>query len=165
VEAPARAETGETVLVVDDQAMVRRPVTKTLEGLGYSALEVVDGPSGLKALQSDHRVDLPGPTSACRGLNGRQLADAARAVRLDLKLLFITGYAGNAAAGNGVLDPGREILPKPFAMDQLAGKRSSTHDGRNRAVGADPGSTSCGKAPRSGTGPASFLPSGVSTKP
>jgi len=59
VEAPARAETGETVLVVDDQAMVRMLITKTLEELGYAALEAVDGPSGLKVLQSDHRVDLP----------------------------------------------------------------------------------------------------------
>ncbi len=94
-----------------------------LADLGYAAIEAEDGPSGLKVLQSDARVDLlvtdvglPG------GMNGRQVADAARVLRPDLKVLFITGYAENAVVGNGHLDPGMQVLTKPFAMDDLAAK-------------------------------------------
>ena len=57
------------------------------------------------------------------GLNGRQLAEAARRTRPGLRVLFITGYAHNAASGNGgILDPGMEIITKPFALDTLAAK-------------------------------------------
>jgi PAS domain S-box-containing protein len=122
VEAP-KVEAGETVLVVDDEPSVRMLVTDVLEELGYSAIEAADGATGLKVLRSDVRVDLlitdvglPG------GLNGRQMADAARGSRPHLKVLFITGYAENAAISNGHLDPGMHILPKPFAMDRLADK-------------------------------------------
>jgi CheY-like chemotaxis protein len=92
-----------------------------LEDAGYAAIEAGDGPEGLKLLQSAAKVDLlitdvglPG------GINGRQLADAARALRPDLKVLFITGYAENAVVGNGHLDAGMQVLTKPFAMDTLA---------------------------------------------
>lgn len=62
------------------------------------------------------------------GLDGRQLADAARRAKPGLKVLFITGYAHNAAVGNGVLEPGMEMLTKPFAMDALADKIRSMID-------------------------------------
>ncbi|MFC6049626.1 response regulator, partial [Methylobacterium hispanicum] len=82
-----------------------------------------DGPSGLRVLQSDARVDLlitdvglPG------GMNGRQVADAARVTRPGLKVLFITGYAENAAVGNGYLEPGMQVLTKPFVMEALASR-------------------------------------------
>jgi two-component SAPR family response regulator len=55
-------------------------------------------------------------------MNGRQLADAARALRPDLRILFITGYAENAVVGNGLLGHGMQVLTKPFAMDALAGR-------------------------------------------
>jgi CheY-like chemotaxis protein len=55
-------------------------------------------------------------------MNGRQLADAARVERPDLKVLFITGYAENAVIGSGRLDPGMHVLTKPFAMDALANR-------------------------------------------
>ncbi len=119
-EAP-RAAAGETVLVVDDEPTVRMLVTEVLEELGYAALEAADGASGLKLLQSDVRVDLlvtdvglPG------GMNGRQMADAARLTRPGLKVLFITGYAENAVVGNGHLEPGMHVVTKPFAMEALA---------------------------------------------
>ena len=121
--AAPRAVEGETVLVVDDEPTVRMLVVDVLGDLGYAALEAEDGPSGLKILQSRARVDLlvtdvglPG------GMNGRQVADAARALRPGLKVLFITGYAENAVVGNGHLDPGMAVLTKPFAMDDLAAK-------------------------------------------
>ncbi len=121
-EAP-RAEWDEIVLVVDDEPTVRMLVTEVLEDLGYTAIEAVDGDSGLKLLRSDTRIDLlvtdvglPG------GMNGRQLADAARVARPDLKVLFITGYAENAALSHGHLAPGMHVLTKPFAMDALASR-------------------------------------------
>jgi signal transduction histidine kinase/ActR/RegA family two-component response regulator len=119
----ARAQHGQTVLVVDDEPSVRMLVTDVLEELGFDVIEAGDGPSGLKVLQSDVRVDLlitdvglPG------GLNGRQLADAARATRTNLNVLFITGYAENAIIGNGQLAPGMQILTKPFVVDALAAR-------------------------------------------
>jgi signal transduction histidine kinase/CheY-like chemotaxis protein len=120
-EAAPRAEQGETVLVVDDEPTVRMLVVEVLEELGYHALEAVDGAAGLKILQSRQRVDLlvtdvglPG------GMNGRQMADAARSARPELKVLFITGYAENAVVSHGHLDQGMHVLTKPFAMDTLA---------------------------------------------
>jgi PAS domain S-box-containing protein len=117
------AAVGETVLVVDDEPSVRMLVTEVLEELGYAAIEAADSVSGLKVLQSDVRIDLlvtdvglPG------GMNGRQMADAARQKRPKLKVLFITGYAENAAISNGHLEPGMHVLTKPFAMEKLASR-------------------------------------------
>ncbi|MFK5595656.1 ATP-binding protein [Methylobacterium sp. HMF5984] len=116
-----RAERGETVLVVDDEPTVRMLVTEILEDMGYGAIEASDSGAGLKVLMSDVRIDLlvtdvglPG------GMNGRQMADAALVHRPDLKVLFITGYAENAAVGHGHLAPGMRVLTKPFAMEALA---------------------------------------------
>ena len=118
---PPRAVAGETVLVVDDEPTVRMLVAEILGELGYAAIEAADGASGLQILQSDVRIDLlvtdvglPG------GMNGRQMADAARLSRPELKILFITGYAENAVVGNGHLAPGMHVMTKPFAMDALA---------------------------------------------
>ncbi|WP_428483580.1 ATP-binding protein [Rhodopila sp.] len=120
---PERAEANETVLVVDDEPTVRMLVAEVLEELGYATIEAADGPSGLQIVLSEARIDLlitdvglPG------GLNGRQLADAARHRRPDLKILFITGYADNAAVGKGVLERGMQVMTKPFAMTALAAK-------------------------------------------
>jgi PAS domain S-box-containing protein len=119
--APAPRGDGETVLVIDDEPTVRMLVSEVLADLGYIAIEAEDGAAGLKVLNSRARVDLvvtdvglPG------GLNGRQVADAARALRPDLKILFITGYAENAVLSHGHLDPGMHVMTKPFAMDVLA---------------------------------------------
>jgi signal transduction histidine kinase/ActR/RegA family two-component response regulator len=118
-----RAEAGETVLVVDDEPTVRMLVMETLEDLGYDAIEANDGSAGLAVLQSEARVDLLVTDVGLPGLNGRQLAEAARVTRPGLKVLFMTGYAHNAAIGQGTaLDPGMEIMTKPFALDDLAKK-------------------------------------------
>ncbi len=121
--APATpAGAGETVLVVDDEDAVRMLVAEALTDMGYVALEAADGPAGLGILRSVAKVDLLVTDVGLPGLNGRQLADAARVLRPGLRVLFITGYAGNAAIGNGVLDEGMEILTKPFALEALAAK-------------------------------------------
>jgi PAS domain S-box-containing protein len=118
-----RAPAGATVLVVDDEPMVRMLVAEVLEELGYAAIEAADGASGLKVLQSDVQIDLlvtdvglPG------GMNGRQMADAGRQHRPELKVLFITGYAENAAIGKDVLEAGTHVLTKPFSMEILANR-------------------------------------------
>jgi PAS domain S-box-containing protein len=126
-----RAEAGETVLVVDDEPTVRMLVGDTLSELGYRGIEAADAASGLKVLESDVKIDLlitdvglPG------GMNGKELADEARKHRPDLKVLFITGYAENAAVTNGRLEPGMHVLSKPFPMDHLASRiRSIMQDG------------------------------------
>ncbi len=123
-EAPAiDAGHGETILVIDDEAAIRLLIAEVLEDAGYAVLEASDGPSGLKLLRSDRRVDLlitdvglPG------GLNGRQVADAARESRPGLKILFITGYAENAVVGNGHLEPGMQVITKPFSVAALGNK-------------------------------------------
>ena len=126
-----RAVQNKTVLVVDDEPTVRMLVTEVLEDLGYTAIEAADGAAGLQVLGSDIRLDLlitdvglPG------GMNGRQVADAARAKRPDLEVLFITGYAENALVGNGHLEPGMQVVTKPFAVDALAARIRAIIEGR-----------------------------------
>jgi PAS domain S-box-containing protein len=111
---------GDTVLIVDDEPTVRALLKDVLEEMGCHVIEASDSVSGLKALRSDAPIDLlitdvglPG------GMNGRQLADAGRELRDGLKTLFITGYAANAAIGNGQLQPGMRVLTKPFSVDAL----------------------------------------------
>ena len=118
-----RAKQGETVLVVDDEPTVRMLFADVLEELGYIALEAADGPAGLHILRSDIRIDLLiTDVGLPNGMNGRQVAEAGRALRPDLKILFITGYAENAALNHGHLEPGMHVLTKPFAMDTLASR-------------------------------------------
>ena len=121
-DAP-RAEEGQTVLVVDDESTIRMLVAEVLQGRGYSAIEAADGPAALAVLQSDVRIDLlVSDVGLPGGMNGRQVADAARATRPDLKVLFITGYAESAVLGDGSLEPGMHVLTKPFALDVLASR-------------------------------------------
>jgi CheY-like chemotaxis protein len=119
---PRRAEEGETVLVIEDETAVRELVVDVLNDLGYRALEAADGPSGLNILQSPERVDLLVTDVGLPGMNGRQVAEAAREYRPGLKILFITGYAESAAMANGFLAPGMEMVTKPFAIDALASR-------------------------------------------
>jgi len=125
-----RTGDGKVVLVIDDEPTIRMLVAEVLEDAGYGVVEAADGPSGLKVLQSSGRIDLlvtdvglPG------GLNGRQVADAARVLRPELKVMFITGYAENAAIGHGYLDKGMRIITKPFEMDDLARKLGEMMEG------------------------------------
>jgi CheY-like chemotaxis protein len=121
---------GETVLIIDDEPTIRMLIADVLESAGYNAIETADGAAGLRVLESGARIDLlitdvglPG------GMNGRQVADAGRVLRPDLKVLFITGYAENAVVGNGHLDPGMQIVTKPFAIEELSEKIRQMIDG------------------------------------
>jgi CheY-like chemotaxis protein len=128
---PPRAEAGETVLVVEDEPVVRGLIVEVLGDLGYRAIEAPDGPAGLKLLQSKQRIDLLITDVGLPGINGRQLADQARERRPDLKVLFITGYAENATLANGFLEPGMAMLTKPFAVDALVRKVSQLSEGES----------------------------------
>ena len=112
---------GEVVLVIDDEPTIRMLVAEVLADSGYAVIEAVDGPAGLKVLESNARIDLlitdvglPG------GINGRQVADAARVQRPNLKVLFITGFAENAVLGQTRLESGMFVMTKPFQMDAFA---------------------------------------------
>ncbi|WP_426387883.1 PAS domain S-box protein [Sphingobium sp. R-21] len=114
---------GEVVLVIDDEPTIRMLISEVLAESGYAVIEAPDGPAGLRVLESNAKIDLlitdvglPG------GLNGRQVADAARVERPDLKVLFVTGYAENAIIGGGRLDTGMYVLTKPFQMDVLSNR-------------------------------------------
>ena len=114
------AATGETVLVVEDEPMVRAVILEMLGEQGYRTLEAVDGPSGLRILRTDARIDLLVTDVGLPGMNGRQLADQARETRPDLKILFITGYAESVAIAEGFLQPGMEMITKPFDLENLS---------------------------------------------
>lgn len=127
-EKPVAGERGhgEVVLVIEDEPTIRTMVVDLLQESGYAALEAPDGPSGLRLLESSGRVQLlitdvglPG------GMNGRQVADAARMSRPDLKVLFITGYAENAVVGNGHVETWMSVVTKPFSLEALARKIKS----------------------------------------
>lgn len=119
-EAP-RSEGNETILLVDDEPLIRMLAAEQLEELGYEVMEAGDAASALKLLSMQRHVSLlitdvglPG------GMNGRQLADAARQARPNLEVLFITGYAENAVLNHGHLDAGMHVMTKPFQMDSFA---------------------------------------------
>jgi CheY-like chemotaxis protein len=120
---PGSVGDGEVVLVIDDEPTIRMLVGEVLAEAGYAVIEAPDGPAGLRVLSSNARIDLlitdvglPG------GMNGRQVADAARASRPNLKVLFITGYAENAVVGSGRLEKGMFVITKPFQMEALAAR-------------------------------------------
>ncbi|MDE1181902.1 ATP-binding protein [Paraburkholderia sp.] len=124
------SEAGETVLVVDDEPSVRMLITDVLEELGYTVIEAADSVAGLKLLQSNVRIDLlVSDVGLPGGMNGRQMADAARQTRPDLKVLFITGYAENSVIGNGHLEPGMQVMTKPFALETFADRVRQMVDG------------------------------------
>ena len=118
---PDRVERGRTVLVVDDEEHIRMLIADVLQDLGCEVLEADTGQAGLAILQTTPWIHLlitdvgmPG------GMNGRQLADAARQHRPNLKTLFITGYAETAIISHGHLEQGMAVLTKPFAIEELA---------------------------------------------
>ena len=90
--------------------------------LGYRTIEAGEASAALTIMENHPEVDLLLTDVGLPGLNGRQLAEQASRCLPGVKILFISGYARNAIVHNGVLDPGVELLPKPFTMDSLARK-------------------------------------------
>lgn len=114
------------ILLVDDEVMVREPLAEVLTELGYRVTEAADGAQGLDILRSSQRYDLLISDVGLPGhMNGRQLADAGRKLRPELKVLFITGYADQAASAGGLAGQGMEVLIKPFGVDEFELKVSA----------------------------------------
>jgi signal transduction histidine kinase len=117
------AELGVIVLLVEDEPAIRLMMADTLTDDGYTVLEAYTGPGAMRHILSPARIDLlvtdiglPG------GMNGRQLADAARQHRTGLKVLFVTGYDEQAARGTGLMESGMAIITKPFNIDLFSAK-------------------------------------------
>ncbi len=111
---------GKSVLVVDDEPLVRMLVVDAVEDLGHTPLEAGDGPQAMKVLRSSVAIDLLiTDVGLPNGMNGRQVADAARELRPGLKVMFVTGYAENAVLSHGDLESGMEVITKPFDMTVL----------------------------------------------
>jgi PAS domain S-box-containing protein len=121
----------ETILVVEDDPDVRGYTVETLLELGYRVLEAVDGPSALRQLDTNLEIDLLFTDVGLPGeMNGRELADEAARRRRGLKVLFTSGYARNAIVHHGRLDPGVELIVKPFNFASLASKLRRVLDGK-----------------------------------
>jgi CheY-like chemotaxis protein len=119
----AHAESnGATILVIDDEPTVRMLVVDALTDAGYMCIEASDGNEGLKLMEASQSIDLLITDVGLPGLNGRQVADAARTHMPELKVMFITGYAENAALNHGHIEHGMEVMTKPFSVDDLTAR-------------------------------------------
>jgi signal transduction histidine kinase len=116
---PLARDRKETVLVVEDEALVRMVTVELLGEAGYQVLEADDAPGALRILDTGTSVDLLVTDVGLPGLNGRQLAEMARQSRPALKVLFVTGYGYNAGLGSHTLELGMEVLSKPFTTEAL----------------------------------------------
>jgi signal transduction histidine kinase/CheY-like chemotaxis protein len=149
--SPERAQDDAVVVVVEDEPEVRMVIVDVLSDLGYTVVEASDSRSGLRVLETQPRVDLMvSDVGLPGGMNGRQLADAARQRRPALKVLFITGYAEAAALDAGLLERGMQVMTKPFGMDALAARVQAMIEGPS--VRAEEATLSKTDQPQGGAG-------------
>ncbi len=127
---------GEIILVVEDEQRVRHFAVDALRELGYTALSAANPAEALKMLAMQPEISMLFTDIVMPDMTGRQLANAARDARPDLKVLFTTGYTKNAVVHNGMVDIGAAFLPKPYGMVDLARKIREVLDGAgvNRVV-------------------------------
>jgi PAS domain S-box-containing protein len=111
---------GSTVLVVEDDPSVRMLIAEALRDLGCHCIDAGDADAAMQIVSSDRRLDLIVSDVGLPGMNGRQLAGLARAVRPRIPILFVTGYADGVDNRSDMLGPGMDMLGKPFSNDQLA---------------------------------------------
>ena len=122
-KAPAQSATpGEHVLLVEDDPAVRMLVVDVLRDLGYQVTQAADGREAIPLLDTMPRIDLLVTDVGLPGMNGRELAEIAREKRVGLKILFVTGYAEQAAIRGEFLGAGMDMIAKPFAIDALSAK-------------------------------------------
>ena len=122
-------DAAELILVVEDEAGVRAVSVESLRELGYRVIEADGAAAALRLLEAHPDVALLFTDIVMPEVNGAKLAEAARALRPDLKVLFTTGYTRNAVVHNGVVDPGVALIGKPFTFEALAAKVRSVLDG------------------------------------
>jgi len=120
-EAAPRGQ-GEMILIVDDNETLREVMIEVVAELGYHVLDAPDAKAAIEILQSDHGIMLLVTDVGLPNMNGRQLAEVARGLRPELKVLFVTGYTENAIARGEFLGPGMEMLTKPFKLPALNAK-------------------------------------------
>ena len=120
-KTPPRGQ-GETILVVEDDTTVRLVIIDSLKDLGYKILGASDARDAISLLCTSQHIDLLISDVVLPHVNGRKLAQTARSLRANLKVLFVSGYAENATVGGDFLDPGMDMLTKPFTFDALAAK-------------------------------------------
>jgi CheY-like chemotaxis protein len=124
---------GETILVVEDDEDVRAYLVETLRRLNYQVLRAAEATAALEFLQQrDLRIDLLLTDVVMPGINGRELARRAEALRPGLKVLYVTGYSRNAIVHQGRLDPGVELMQKPITQETLARRVRDLLDARER---------------------------------
>jgi signal transduction histidine kinase len=119
----------ETLLVVEDEPNVRSVAVEALRELGYSVQEAEDGPAALRALQESGPVALLFTDVIMPGMTGRELADEVRRRWPEIRILFTTGYTRNAIVHGGRVDPGVDLLPKPYTTEELGRKVRAVLDG------------------------------------
>jgi nitrogen-specific signal transduction histidine kinase len=112
----------EVILVVEDDSLMRKMSTEALRELGYTALHSSSAIQALKILGDREDIILLFTDIVMPEVNGKKLADEAVRRRPELKVLYTTGYTHNAIVHGGVLDPGVQLISKPFTLEQLANK-------------------------------------------
>ena len=113
---------GQAVLLVEDDSSVRLLIGEVLSELGYRTLEAPDAGAAIKLLESGRPIDLMISDVGLPGMNGRQLAEVARDFYPAIPILFVTGYAENAAIRAGFLGTNMAMISKPFQVEELAAK-------------------------------------------
>ena len=119
---PLGALAGEHVLLIEDDPAVRMLIVDVLRDLGYGVTQAVDGQEALPLIDTLPRIDLLITDVGLPGMNGREVAEIARARRPGLKILFVTGYAEQAAIRGDFLGEGMDMIAKPFPIDALSAK-------------------------------------------
>jgi CheY-like chemotaxis protein len=119
---PQAAQEGETILVLEDEGLVRMLLVQTLESRGYRVIEAHEPQLALQALETEPKIDLLATDVGLPGMNGRQVAEIARRLKPGIPVLFLTGYAHNAALGEEPLGPRTQVLSKPFNSRALLAK-------------------------------------------
>jgi DNA-binding NtrC family response regulator len=118
-----QAEPGIVILLVEDEPAVRQVMADILIENGYQIIEAENGISAMHHIQSSARIDLlVSDVGLPGGMNGRQLADAARQHRPSLKVLFVTGYAEQAMVRTELKEIDMEVISKPFNIEAFASK-------------------------------------------
>ncbi len=123
--APQRslvAREGESVLVVEDEVRVRETLVESLRDLGYTVVHASDATAAIRKFEEGLRVTLLFTDIIMPGRTGRELADEVVKRWPGTKVLYTTGYSRNAIVHNGVLDPGVQVLTKPYTIEQVAAK-------------------------------------------
>jgi PAS domain S-box-containing protein len=111
----------ETILVVEDNELVRNMTSEALKQYGYRVIEAPGGEQALKVIGGyAEKIDLLLTDVVMPGLNGRELADQILTLRPDIKVLYMSGYADNAIVQYGVIQPGLAFIEKPFSPETLA---------------------------------------------